>query len=169
MKTTIPALAFIGVSGSGKTTLITKLIHILRERGYRIGVIKHVHHDFVIDHEGKDSFLLKAAGAHQVTIVSKEKIAFVKDLDIEPKLEEIVADYFDPGEVDLILVEGFSGSGSGVPKIIINRGDEESDFVDAKNVVGLVSDKDRSVPGTRCFSFNEAEEIADLLEGLIGG
>lgn len=167
MTTTVPTLAFIGASGSGKTALITELVRLLRRRGYRLGAIKHVHHDFLIDHEGKDSFRLKAAGAHQVTVVSQGKLALVKDIDMEPRLEEIVVAYFDPGEVDLVLVEGFSGSE--VPKLMLHRGGGESDFLDVENLVGLVSDGDRSTPGLRCFSFAEVEEIADLLEGLIDG
>jgi len=57
-------LGFAGYSGSGKTTLLEKIIPLLKQRGLRISVIKHTHHDFDIDHPGKDSFRHREAGAH---------------------------------------------------------------------------------------------------------
>jgi len=45
-----------GYSGSGKTTLVERLVPILRARGLRVSVVKHAHHDFEIDHVGKDSW-----------------------------------------------------------------------------------------------------------------
>jgi signal recognition particle GTPase len=42
-------------SAKGKTTLLEKVIAELKQRGYRVGVIKHDAHRFEIDHEGKDS------------------------------------------------------------------------------------------------------------------
>ena len=38
--------AISGYKNSGKTTLITKLIPELKQRGYRVAVIKHDGHDF---------------------------------------------------------------------------------------------------------------------------
>jgi molybdopterin-guanine dinucleotide biosynthesis protein B len=59
-----PILAFCAaVSGIGKTTLLTQLIPLLVAKGLRISVIKHAHHSFDIDHEGKDSFLLREAAS----------------------------------------------------------------------------------------------------------
>lgn len=59
-----PILAFCAAaSGIGKTTLITQLIPLLAAQGLRVSVIKHAHHSFDIDHPGKDSFVLREAGA----------------------------------------------------------------------------------------------------------
>ena len=63
-------LGFAGYSGSGKTTLLEKVIPLLRQRGLRISVIKHAHHNFDIDRPGKDSFRHREAGAHEVLIAS---------------------------------------------------------------------------------------------------
>ena len=49
-------ISVVGYSGSGKTTLITKLITELKERGFKIGTIKHAHHGFEMDKIGKDSW-----------------------------------------------------------------------------------------------------------------
>ena len=37
---------FAGWSGSGKTTLIERLIPLFVQRGLRVSLIKHAHHDF---------------------------------------------------------------------------------------------------------------------------
>lgn len=57
------AVSFVAKSGTGKTTLLEKVIGSLKRRGYRVGVIKHDAHRFEIDHPGKDSYRLTAAGA----------------------------------------------------------------------------------------------------------
>ncbi|PLX88738.1 MAG: bifunctional molybdenum cofactor guanylyltransferase MobA/molybdopterin-guanine dinucleotide biosynthesis adaptor protein MobB, partial [Desulfuromonas sp.] len=52
----VPAISFIARSGTGKTTLLTAVIRDLKQRGYRVGTIKHDAHHFDIDHPGKDSY-----------------------------------------------------------------------------------------------------------------
>ena len=47
-----PMVSFVGNSGSGKTTLLEKVIRELKERGYRVAVIKHSHHGFELDIAG---------------------------------------------------------------------------------------------------------------------
>jgi len=141
-----PVVAVVGASGSGKTTLITRLIQILTARGYRVGALKHTHHNFEIDRPGKDSFAMKAAGAVKVGLVSPHKLALLSDLASEPSLEEVVALYFR--DVDLVLAEGFKGAH--VPKILVRRGDG----LEASNVIATATG---SQP-------DEAERLADLLE-----
>ena len=77
----IPVLGFCAhSSGIGKTTLLTQLIPALISKGLRISVIKHAHHDFDIDHEGKDSYRLRQAGAVQMMIGSKKRWALMTEL-----------------------------------------------------------------------------------------
>ncbi len=111
------AVSFVAKSGTGKTTLLEKVIAELKQRGHRIGVIKHDAHRFDIDHPGKDSHRLTAAGADTMLISSPEKLALVKKHTASPPIEELIATYF--GDVDLVLTEGFKKSG--MPKIEINR------------------------------------------------
>ena len=54
-----PLVGFCAYSGTGKTTLLSRLIPILREKGLRVGIIKHAHHHFDIDQPGKDSYELR--------------------------------------------------------------------------------------------------------------
>lgn len=104
-----PVLAFVAFSGTGKTTLIEQLIPLLRARGIRLGLIKHSHHHFDIDHPGKDSFRFRKAGAAQVMVASRKRWALItehEDDRPEPSLEELLGQ-FDHTHLDLILVEGF--------------------------------------------------------------
>ena len=68
-----PAVSFIARSGTGKTTLVTQLIGELKERGYKVGALKHDAHQFEIDHPGKDSYRFTESGADSMLISSRSK------------------------------------------------------------------------------------------------
>ncbi|MBK5273848.1 MAG: molybdopterin-guanine dinucleotide biosynthesis protein B [Desulfuromonadales bacterium] len=116
------AVSFVAKSGTGKTTLLEQVIVELKNRGYRVGVIKHDAHRFDIDHPGKDSHRLTAAGADTMLISSPEKLALVKKHAEPPPIEELIAAYF--GDVDVILTEGFKKGG--LPKIEVHRADRSA-------------------------------------------
>ena len=111
------AVSFVAKSNTGKTTLLEKVIAELKGRGYRIGVIKHDAHRFDIDHPGKDSYRLSAAGADTMLISSPEKLAIIKKHQQAPPIEELIATYFQ--DVDIVLTEGFKQSG--MPKVEVHR------------------------------------------------
>ena len=48
-------IGFAGYSGAGKTTLVEALVALMTARGFKVSVIKHAHHHFDVDREGKDS------------------------------------------------------------------------------------------------------------------
>ena len=104
----IPIVGFAAFSGSGKTTLVSGVIPVLRNNGLRIGVIKHAHHNFKIDTPGKDSYELRNAGAEQVLIASRERMAWVRESveEQELALKELLEIYAGQ-KLDLIIVEGF--------------------------------------------------------------
>lgn len=105
----VPVLGFAAYSGTGKTTLLTRLIPLLKQRAHlRIGLIKHSHHTFEIDQPGKDSFLLREAGANPVMVVSRRRRAVIYQYPDEGEIT--LAEqwtYLDQQQLDLILVEGF--------------------------------------------------------------
>ncbi|UCF95758.1 MAG: molybdopterin-guanine dinucleotide biosynthesis protein B, partial [Desulfobacterales bacterium] len=74
-----PIVSTVGYSGSGKTTLLEKLIAELKQRGFRVGTIKHDVHGFEMDRPGKDSWRHKQAGASVTVISSPYQIGMVKD------------------------------------------------------------------------------------------
>lgn len=118
---TIPLLGVCAYgSGCGKTTLLTHLIPLLNARGIHISIIKHAHHSFDIDHPGKDSYLLRQAGAVQTLLGSSKRWALMTELpeEREPRLEELTGQ-LDPELTDLVLAEGFKQAA--VPKIEVHR------------------------------------------------
>lgn len=144
-----PCIAVVGPSGSGKTTLVTGLIKALTARGYRVGALKHTHHDFKIDRPGKDSFALKAAGAATVALVAPHKLALIRDLSREPSVAELISRHFD--DVHLVLAEGLTHSD--LPKILIS---ESASSLGISNVVATAP--------ARGFSQHEIEQLAHLIE-----
>ena len=117
----VPLLGFCAYSGTGKTTLLVQLLPILKQHGLRIGMVKHAHHSFDIDHPGKDSYELRKAGAEQMLIASRQRMAFIIEAhepQPEPVLEEALA-LLIPQQLDLVLVEGFKHAA--IPKIELHR------------------------------------------------
>ena len=112
-------LGFAGYSGSGKTTLLEQLIPLLRQRGLRVSVVKHAHHRFDIDHQGKDSWRHREAGAYEVVVASERRMALMREYEQPHAFDphELLAE-LDPG-VDWVLVEGFKHSD--LPKIEVWR------------------------------------------------
>lgn len=99
----------IGVAGfknAGKTTLVEKLVQHLTAEGYRVSTVKHAHHSFDIDHEGRDSFRHRKAGASEVAVISRERTAIIHELrgEAEPTLEMVLSTL---KPCDLVIVEGY--------------------------------------------------------------
>jgi molybdopterin molybdotransferase len=97
--------------------MLEQVISILKARGYRVGAIKHDAHRFEIDHPGKDSHRLTAAGADGMLICSNEKLALVRQHQQPPAVEELLA--ICGTDLDIILTEGFKQSS--LPKIELHR------------------------------------------------
>lgn len=160
----VKALSFVAKSGTGKTTLLEKVITELKGRGWRIGAIKHDAHRFDIDHPGKDSHRLAAAGADTMLISSPEKLAVVKRHAVSPPIEELLATYF--GDVDIVLTEGFKKSG--LPKIEVHRKERSATLLcrgeeNDPSLIAVASDEplELDVP---LFDINDAAGIAGFIE-----
>ncbi|MBI5587614.1 MAG: molybdopterin-guanine dinucleotide biosynthesis protein B [Deltaproteobacteria bacterium] len=113
----VPIVSIVGKSGSGKTTLLEKVIKELTKRGYTVGILKHDAHGFEIDHEGKDSWRHKKAGASTVALSSQEKFAVIKDVKSEWAPERIICSYL--ADSDVVITEGYKTSR--FPKIEVLR------------------------------------------------
>jgi molybdopterin-guanine dinucleotide biosynthesis protein B len=138
----IPVIGFVAPSGTGKTTLLQKLVPVLRRRGRRIGYLKHAHHGFEVDRPGKDSYEIRAAGAHQVLLASGDRWVLQgtpKASGPDPDLAEMLA-RFDSEQVDLILVEGFKFSA--FPKIEVHRAALGGPYLyaDDPHILAMISD-----------------------------
>ena len=161
------AIAIVGNSGAGKTTLLERLIPALKGKGLRVGVVKHDAHRFEIDHPGKDSHRLTAAGADTMMITSAEKLAMVKRHAASPTIEELLERYFS--DMDLVLVEGFRGSS--LPKIEVHRKEFRRALIcrGERNDPGLAavaSDEplDLDVP---VLDLNAPEAIAEFIASVL--
>lgn len=124
-KSTVPVLGIVASgSNAGKTTLITQLIPEFTRRQIRVSVIKHAHHQFDIDHKGKDSYQIRESGAVQTLVASNQRWALMtemtrtSDFTDEADLNTLL-DQFNPNYADLILVEGFKHAR--IPKIEVYR------------------------------------------------
>lgn len=157
----IPIICVVGASNSGKTTFLEKLIPALTKRGYRVGVIKHDAHHFEMDHEGKDTWRHRRAGAQTIAISSPGQVASIRVTDRELGLEELVPRYF--WQEDIVITEGYKRST--YPKIEIFRlAIEEKPICEANdNLVALVTDDPVAVD-IPTYSFEQVTAVADLIE-----
>ena len=97
---------FAGWSGSGKTTLIERLVPVLVQRGGRVSLVKHAHHEFDIDQPGKDSWRHRQAGCSEVLISSGVRWALMHELRGAAELTLPQAlDHLAP--CDMVLIEGY--------------------------------------------------------------
>jgi molybdopterin-guanine dinucleotide biosynthesis adapter protein len=159
-----PAIvSIVSKKNSGKTTLLEKLIPELSRRGYRVGTVKHDTHGFDIDHEGKDTWRHKQAGAQTVVISSPRKIALIKEVSEEIGLDDIVARFF--GDMDIVITEGYKKGGK--PQIEVFRQAAHATPLHTRQapgtLVAVVSDVavDLGVPR---IDVNDIIKIADFIE-----
>jgi molybdopterin-guanine dinucleotide biosynthesis protein B len=159
----IPILSIVGKKNCGKTTLLEKLIPELKRRGHRVGTIKHDTHGFDIDHEGKDTFRHKAAGADVVAISCPWKVSVIKDVSEELTPDQLVKQFF--GDVDIVLTEGYKREG--LPQVEVFRREAHHQPIHAKErpdtLIALVSDVSLDL-GVPYIHLNDVIALADLIE-----
>jgi molybdopterin-guanine dinucleotide biosynthesis protein B len=158
----IPIVSIVGKSDTGKTTLLEKVVRELTSRGYRVATVKHDAHSFEIDHEGKDSWRHKQAGAVITVISSPGKIALVADSDHDHSLAEIRRKYV--WGADLIITEGYKRESH--PKIEVFRSDLYSEPLCAgdENLVAIVGDPPHPPEEIPVFDPNDAVPLCDFIE-----
>ncbi len=163
----VPVLGVAAWSGTGKTTLLTKIVPVLKLNGLRVALIKHAHHQFDVDHPGKDSHKLRKAGADQVVIASNNRVVTICEVperEEEVTLEDILANIqFE--RLDLILVEGFKMAA--IPKIELHRQCLRKPYLykTDKNVIALAHDRpDTSLPeNMSSLNLNDSDGIAKFV------
>ena len=162
----LPLIGLCAYSGTGKTTLLTQLIPLLNQCNLRVGVVKHAHHNFEIDHPGKDSYELRQAGAEQVTVASKKRIAWIKEYK-ENKDEPVLADALsalDTNDLDLVIVEGFKSEN--FAKIELYRPSIGKPLMCThdKNIIALATDAQvTATPTPHLLDLNNVHQIAEFI------
>jgi molybdopterin-guanine dinucleotide biosynthesis adapter protein len=152
---------FAGFSGSGKTTLIEQLIPRFVMEGLKVSLIKHAHHDFDIDQQGKDSYRHREAGASEVMVTSGKRWVLMHELrgEAEPELIEQLKRL---APCDLVLIEGFKAYP--IPKLEIHRKDAGKPllFPDDSYIVAVATDTrlDTKLPQ---FDLNDPDAISGFI------
>jgi len=163
----LPVVGFCAFSGTGKTTLLKRLLPLLKLKGLRIGVVKHAHHQFDIDQPGKDSYELRHAGAAQMLVASRKRMAWVKELpeeSLEPELQQTLQ-VLDTHELDLVLVEGFKQAV--FPKIELHRPSLGKPLLYSTmpGIIAIATDTPLADPDIQLvqLNLNQPAEIADFI------
>ena len=135
-------IAIVGYHNTGKTTLAERIVNMLKDRGLRVGYLKHDpkgHGE--TDREGSDTHRLSGV-ADRVALLSPDKLTLWERHSDDPL--EVVREHFRG--FDVVILEGFK-SLKGIPKVALGS-------VEAEDVV-------MRVEGTE-----EAGHIIELLENM---
>lgn len=160
---TLPIFGVAGWKNSGKTTLMTKLIAEFSRRGLHVAAIKHAHHAFDIDHEGRDSYRFREAGAGTVIVSSPVRWAVMSELRGAPELAlpDLLA---HANGADLILIEGYKTHGH--PKIEVRRGKAVRNTPlapDDPSIVAIAADFAVEAGGLPVFDLDDIAAITDFI------
>ena len=163
-------IGFSGYSGAGKTTLVERLIPVLRQRGQRVSVVKHAHHNFDIDHPGKDTYRHREAGAFEVVVASDRRLALMREFEQPAQLSahHLIAELYEG--VDWVLVEGFKQSD--LLKLEVWRPPQPGEaprpvrYPDDPFIVAIATDSPDALPEPTAlplFDVNDAQGIGQWL------
>lgn len=156
----------VGWKNAGKTGLMERLVSEIVARGFSVSTVKHAHHSFDVDHPGKDSYRHRVAGASEVLLSSRNRVALMQELraEDEPTLEALLARLHP---VDLVLVEGYKRDAH--PKIEAHRAETGNPLIALGDptIRAVASDvalnMDRPV-----FDLNDTSAIADFILREVG-
>jgi molybdopterin-guanine dinucleotide biosynthesis protein MobB len=155
-------VAVSGFSGSGKTRLLSKLIPALARRGVTTAVVKHTRHPHAFDRPGKDTDVLRRAGAAAAAIDGPGGMAF-----FGPPAGGLRALISFLPPVDLVLAEGWKDAP--VPRVEVHRRRVARTFLCAEDprVFAVVTDEP---PPRRVHAFGHADAgaLAALLCARFG-
>jgi molybdopterin-guanine dinucleotide biosynthesis adapter protein len=154
-------VAVSGFSGAGKTRLLARLIPALARRGVSTAVVKHTRHPHDLDRPGKDTHVLRRAGAVAAIIEGPAEMAW-----FGPPAGGLRALVRLLPAVDLVLAEGFKDDP--VPRIEVHRRSIAREFLCAKDprVFAVVSDEPPPRP-VRAFRARDVEPLAMLVVSLL--
>ena len=155
----------VGWSGSGKTTLLEYLVSALAARRLKVNVIKHSHHDVMLEPPHKDSARLRMAGAAEVMLASPFRLAVMRELRgaDEPSLMEHVATL---SPADLTLVEGYKWAP--IDKLEVYRPalGKAALYPDDSHIVAVASDAARPPDAPAALAWLDLNRPDDVLAWL---
>lgn len=155
-----------GWKNTGKTGLVERLVTELSFRGFTVSTIKHAHHSFDVDYQGRDSYRHREAGACEVLLSSGNRWALMHELRGADEMS--LADLLTKlTPVDVVLVEGFKTEGheklechrASTSTMVIGRADD--------TIIAIASDIELDVE-LPFFDLNETKAIADFMLTRLG-
>ncbi|WP_425043221.1 bifunctional molybdopterin-guanine dinucleotide biosynthesis adaptor protein MobB/molybdopterin molybdotransferase MoeA [Primorskyibacter sp. S87] len=158
-----------GVTGwknNGKTGLMERLVAELTSRGLRVSTVKHAHHAFDVDQPGRDSHRHRIAGASEVLLASRQRVALMQELraDPEPSLDELLLRL---SPADLVLVEGYKREGH--PKIEAHRAEAGTELIAPTDPLIRAVASDVQIDLDRpVFDLDDTVTIADFILQEVG-
>jgi molybdopterin-guanine dinucleotide biosynthesis protein MobB len=158
----------VGKKNSGKTTLVVDLVQHLTARGYRVGTVKHTHHQHELDTPGKDSYRHRQAGAAVVGILSVDMNAVFwphAPGDDSAARYEALQPFF--AGCDVLLVEGHYRTAG--PKIEVWRAAISSEpfALQDPSILAVVTDDPLDAP-VPIWPRSDVPALADRLVQLLG-
>ena len=154
----VKTIAVIGWKNSGKTTLVSNLVKYFDSQNITVGVIKHAHHSFDIDHPNTDSYKIRKSGAYKTTLISENRLAYIEEKkDTEINLNDLIS--LNSG-CDIIILEGFKKIDR-LKKIEVRlkQNNKEPLYNTIKNVKLLITDDDQTHP-IKTLNHNQIDLIA---------
>lgn len=153
-------LSVIGRKGSGKSQVLETLIAVLKSKGFRIGVIKHLAKDDAeIEQPGKDTSRYRAEGAETVLLAGKNQLAFFSNLSSEIPAERLLCLFQD---YDLVFLDGYFDAP--FPKLEISRQDLGGLLSSRMDNVFAVCSDHRAVEHVPHFSLTQLVSLVSLIE-----
>lgn len=156
----------VGWKNAGKTGLMERLVAEICARGFSVSTIKHAHHSFDVDHAGKDSYRHRVAGAREVLLASRNRIALMHELrdEEEPTLDVLLAKL---SPVDLVLIEGYKRDAH--PKVEAHRAVTGNALIapDDPSICAVASDSALEL-GRPVFDLDDTVAIADFILAQVG-
>lgn len=158
-----------GVTGwknAGKTGLMERLVAEISGRGISVSTVKHAHHSFDVDHPGKDSHRHRVAGAREVVLASRNRVALMQELrgEEEPVLSDLLARL---SPVDLVLIEGYKRDRH--PKIEAHRAVTGNPLIAPEDdtIKAIASDTSLEIDRP-VFDLNDTRSVADFILREVG-
>ncbi len=156
----------VGWKNAGKTGLMERLVAEITGRGLSVSTVKHAHHAFDVDHPGKDSHRHRLAGASEVLLASRKRVALMQELRDadEPPLVDLLKRL---SPVDLVLVEGYKRDTH--PKVEAHRAVTGNPLIapDDPTVRAVASDTALTLERP-VFDLDDTVAIADFILSEVG-
>lgn len=159
-------LGVCGSSGSGKTRLMQRLIARLSEDGKTVSAVKHAHHDVEVDTPGKDSWLMRKAGAVETMLITNRRWMLVRELaenEASPDICEVLPRL---ARCDWALVEGFKHASLNKIEVWRESVGKPALFSDDPRVRAVITDDVTALPERCTLPVFNADDVQGIIAWL---